>query len=79
MISKDDFDQWAASAVTKAVVGRIAEIRALAIDSILSIEPTASTDIYAMNVASLRSFISGLEQATDIDSLRFDLVGGDNE
>lgn len=78
-ISKDDFDQWAANAVTKAVIERLREVQSLAVQEILGLPVGDSLESYGLKIATISSFIDGLAQTSDIDALRYDLVGGDNE
>lgn len=79
LISKDDFDQWAANAVTKAVIDRFKEVQDLAVQEILSLPIGDSLESYGLKIATISSFVDGLAQASDINALRYDLVGGDDE
>lgn len=74
-ITSDDWSQWVSSPVTKAVVGYLKQAQERAIEEMLNLDVnTSDLEHYALRSMSLRYFIDGIAQATDLEDLADVLV-----
>lgn len=75
-ISGDDWSQWVNSPVTKAVVAYLQDAQNRAVEQMLNLDVGVDLNLqqYAVRSMSLRYFVDGLGQATDLEDLKDALV-----
>jgi 23S rRNA maturation mini-RNase III len=76
-VAREDWDQWVANPVTKAYVEYLKDAVDSTIHKMLNQDPGSSKDSledYAIKSITLRAFIDGLGQATDLETIAEDLV-----
>jgi hypothetical protein len=75
-VSAQDWDQWRSNPITKIFKNYLERTQNEAIETLLNTDPASfdSIDSYAMRCATLRSFIDGMAQTTDFDSIEESIV-----
>lgn len=75
-ISEDDWDQWVSNPITKLFKNYLTDVQNDAIEQLLNADPASfeSVEKYALRCATLRSFVDGMAQSTDFDSISDILV-----
>ena len=82
MVSEDEWNQWAASPVTKLFIGHLKEAQNQAVERLLNIDvglTRENLDSYAIRCLSLRFFIDGMAQASDLETIADSLVEKEEE
>lgn len=75
-ISEDDWNQWKNNPITTLFKNYLNKVQNDAIEQLINTDPASFNGVeeYALRCATLRSFVDGMAQSTDFDSLEEVLV-----
>lgn len=82
VIKQQDWDQWKANQVTRQYLQYLQSCLDEALQKLVNQDPGLSKDSleqYAIKCVTLRSFIDGLGQSIDLESIAEDLVQEEDE
>lgn len=75
-VSEEDWNQWISNPITKLFKNYLTDVQNDAIEQLLNTDPASFKGVeeYALRCVTLRSFVDGMAQTTDFDSISEILV-----